>query len=819
MTLNAGLSQEAEYAGSGISHFVEHMLFKGTPKRKPGQIEEEVKSYGGAINGTTGLDNASYYITVPKEYAAKSLELMEDMVFNPAFKNDEVEKERSVILKEIRMNNDDPTRRVMRNLWQIAYIEHPYKMPVIGYEDLFKDIKIEDLVKYHKARYAPNNMVVSIVGDIDKETMLSSIKSTFGKHKRGDSSMVALPLEPQQISSRVLKDYAQINLGYIAMGYHTVELSDSDLYALDVLGIILGDWDGSRLNKKIVKEKELLYNVSSFNYTPRYPGLFIIYGIGDHKNLEKAKKSILEEIELIAKDGIRKPQLDAAKNMVVSSYISSLETTSGLAQAISQGELLVRDPEFFKKYVDDIKSLDEENIKEVAQKYLKQSNLTVSYLYPASAVIDNLVKLGTVRGKKEEKEPQKVILPNGIRLILKEDHRIPKISIVCAFPGGVRVENKTTNGISNLTSAMLLKGTKKKKESMIASSLESQGGSIHSFSGKNSFGLTLSFLSDRKKDTLDILEDVIKNPVFPEEELKKEKKKIFAAIKAENDDIYSMGFLKLKQALFKNHPYRLREIGETNSLRGITRENIKKFYKEFAVSNSMVMSIVGDFDSESMQKELERRFGNIKKTSHQIDVVKPAPLEGAEELNYNMPREQSLVLFGFRGTTLDKSDRFYLAVLSSILSGENGRLYKSVRNKLGLSYALGAFSAPGIDTGYFAAYVATEQKHIKEIKHIISEELRKVRKGEITDEDLALAKASLIGRQKISLQANKAFAYRMGFDELIGTGFDSYQKYPQRIKDITKEDVAGCAKKYIDLENFVSVTVLGKQNEPRPLEE
>ncbi|MBL7156846.1 MAG: insulinase family protein [Candidatus Omnitrophica bacterium] len=810
LTVDAGLSSEGAYGGTGISHFIEHMIFKGTPKRKPGQIEEEVKSYGGVTNASTGLDNTTYYITVPSEYTLEALDLMNDMIFHPAFDNDEIEKERDVILKEIRLNRDDPARRVMRQLWQTAYLEHPYKLPVIGHKNLFMELKRSDLVKYHSTHYTPNNAILTVIGDIDKDKILSEIKSTFAKYARKRSPAIAVSLEPQQNSSRELTGYTQINLGYLAMGYHTVELTNNDLYALDILGIILGDWDNSRLKKRLIKERELLYTVSSFNYTPKYPGLFIIYGVGDPAKLEDSKKKILEEIKKITKEGVEKAELEAAKNMVIASYIDSLETANGLAKSLSQSEFLAGDPAFFEKYVDNTKKVTKESIKRVARKYLNENNLSVSYLFPDYGVSESDA------AEKETKStslPQRVVLPNGISLILKEDHRIPKVALFAAFLGGVRVETRDNNGISNLTSAMLLKGTKKRKEDRIKSALESMGGYISHFSGKNSFGLSIGFLAEDAERALGVLEDVTENATFPELEIKKQKEKIYAAIKRQDDDIYSMGFLKLRKAIFEDYAYGLRAIGERDSVKNITRRDIQDFYEKFCVSNNMVISVVGDFEVKKMRESIENRFSDMRNTPLKIKAEKPIPLSGLKEITYKMPREQSLVVIGFRGTTLASREKYCLQVLGSVLSGENGRLYQSIRNTLGLSYTQGAFSAPGIDTGYVASYVATDRKNLKKATEVLLKELGKIRRGEISEEEVELAKKSLIGRHKISLQTYNALAYTMVLGELYGTGFDDYANFPEYISGITRNDIVKAAEKYIDLKNFATVSVIGKEDE------
>ena len=813
-TIDAGLSSEGDYIGSGISHFIEHMIFKGDPKRKAGDVEEEIKSYGGAMNASTGLDSTNVYITVPKEYAKNALSLMSDIVFNPALDPKELEKEKEVILKEIRLNRDDPTRRIMRDLWRTAYLEHPYKMPVIGFEDLFMALKREDLIKYHSLRYSPENVILAVVGDVDADEMLTAIKSAFGKYQRKGGPLIAVPEEPKQNSPREITDFAEINLGYLTMGYHTVELSSDDLYALDVLGIILGDWDGSRLNKELVKERELLYAVSASNYTPRYPGLFIIYGIGDYKNLEEAEKEILAEINKIVESGVEPAELEAAKNMVIASYINSFETTHGLAQVISQSQFLAGDANFYKNYVKRVKGLDVRVVREAARKYLNENNITVSRLYPKK--FRDEVAEGAYHSSAEttgkNQVPRKIVLSNGIRLVLLEDARIPKISIVCVFPGGVLAETKENNGISNLASAMLLKGTKKRKESEIKSALESLGGGISHFSGNNSFGVSIETLSENWGVALDILEDVIKNPSFPDEELKKEKEKIYAAIKREDDDIYDTGFLRLKKALFGGYPYGLRAIGEVASVENLKRGDLEEFYKRFSSSGGMIISAVGAFPADKIKEDFEKRFSQLKDTSSGFKAPEAPPFDGIKKINFDMPKEQSLIIAGFRGPAIASEDKYRISILSSILSGQNGRLFEAIRNKLGLSYALGIFQTPGINTGYIASYVATDKQKLDKAKEALLRELEAVRRGDISEKELELAKSALIGSHKMSLEVYQSLAYQMALDELYGLGYAHYKDYPAIIEKITLRDVKEAARKYIDLGNYVVLAISGERD-------
>ncbi|MBL7158704.1 MAG: insulinase family protein [Candidatus Omnitrophica bacterium] len=807
LMLAAGLSSEGEYLGTGISHFIEHMAFQGTVKRSSGAVEKEVKSYGGTINASTSLDSVSVYITIPKEHFRKALELVSDIVFNPSYPAKEAQIEKEVILKEIRMQNDDPSWVVMSALWENAFLDHPYQYPIIGYTELFKNITREDLVLYHGRRYFPQNMIVAIAGDVDPKEALDEARSIFGKHARKRAYESVVPVEQAQITPREIINYKDINLGYLAMGFHAVSFSHDDMFALDVLSTILGSGDGSVLNTKIVKEKRLLHAVSAYNYTPKFPGLFIIYGIGDPGKINAAKETMLKTIESVKSEGVSDEELSRARNLAKTAYINSMETTGGLSRAMAQGEFFAGDASFFRKYLDYLDRVDNESIKTVARKYLVESNLTVSHLFPLSFVSPEAAN----KNEKESTHRARLeTLPNGIRVILKEDSKLPKIALVAVLPGGLRAENVTTNGISNLTARMLLKGTSQRSEAEIAPMIESLGGVIQSFSGLNTFGVSAEFLKEDSVLALDIVSDILKNAAFPREELVKEKEKIYAAIKAENDDIYDTAFLKTRTGLFGDYPYGLRAIGEEESVKSLTRENLAAFYKKYCISDHMVIALVGDFRAEKMLHDISELFRDMPRGAVALNV-KPLPtLTGEKEIIQTMKRAQSLAVIGMRGTTLKNSDRYALALLCSVLSGENGRLYESARNRLGLSYTQGAFSVPGVDTGYILAYIATNEKNISIAKEVLLSEFEKIRKGKISANEIKLSKNSLLGRHLMSMERFASLAYIMALDEFYEIGYDNYMQYPSIIKAITDDEALSAARKYLDPKNSVICVIAGQ---------
>ena len=804
--VNVGSASEEEFSASGISHFVEHMLFKGTSKRRVGQIEKEIKSFGGTINGFTSHDYSGYTIAVPKKHVSGVLDILKDALFNSTIDPREMEKERNVILKEIKLNRDNPSKHISRLLWSTAYRSHPYRHPVIGHEDLFKALTREDLLRFYKRRYVPNNMVIALVGDFDAESVYLETKNAFGGIKRGSPVNTQIAEEARQISKRTLVKQDDIKLAYFGIGFRSVDIANKDLFALDVLAIILGQGASSRLNQSLYREKELAYSIGSWNYTPRDPGIFIISGVAEPENVPALLEGVNSQIDKIKNFTVEKKELMKAKNSVLANYISSKQTVSGQAGDLASSELLTGQYDFSKIYVEGIDSVAAEDIKRVASEYLKENFSTVVTLVPKAAA--------TSYKKRDLSQPkyeiQKHELPNGLKVLLREDHRLPLVSIEALFGGGLRTEKADTNGVCNLTAAMLLKGTDSVSEADISNIVESLGGSIGYISGNNSFGIRLGLLSKDAHAGLGLMEEIIFHSTFPKKILEREKDSVLAAIKSEEDDIYKYAMNLFKQNLFENHPYGFRTIGSVDSVAGLKQKDVLGYHKSWCQPNNMVLAVFGDINPEETLAKIRTHFSGIRKGVVPTIPVKKGKGSGPEkEILRSLRKEQSVVMVGFPGTTIHNSDRYALAIISSILSGKDGRLSQQLREKLGLSYALGSFSLPGVDPGYYLFYVGTSPENSQTAKKQILNQIKHLIKKGVTDEELMLAKNGLIGNHKIAHEANSDLAFRTALDELYGLGYDDYLKYDKRIENITREDILKTARKYFGSSQRIIVVVEG----------
>lgn len=802
--IKAGASLEAEYLGSGISHFVEHMVFKGTRTRPAGAIEREAKSYGGFLNGSVSPDMTDFYITVPKEYLSPALALLKDMLLNATFDTTEMEKERGVLLNEMRMNKDEPQTQLVRLLNENAYLRHPYRYPTIGYEGAFSRLTREDLVKYYTRMYVPNRMVVAIVGDVEAADTITKVENEFMDFRPSDYGVIDPgPQEPAQIDARSVEEEKPINLVYIAMGFHSTGLLSEDLFAMDVLAMILGRGDNSRLNTSVLKSKRLVHSIACWNYTPRDPGLFVITAIADKDNIAAAEDAIISEVNKIKRGDVGDRELESAKRMVLGDYIYSLQTIDGQASDISLNYLATGSYDFSRRYVEGIQAVSKFDVRRAADTYLKWDGLTNVKLLPQGAA-----KSGIAASEEPACDVLKMaVLPNGLKIVTREDAKTPTVSITVAVLGGLMIENGSNNGISNLLAEMMLKGTAARSEDKIVGAVEARGGRMGSFSGMNSFGLTMEILKDDLDASLDLLKDILTNSAFPQAQIDKEKILILAGIKEEDDDIFQRGFNAIRKEVFEGSTYAMRYLGNKDTVESIKRYDLLKFYKDYCVASNMVITISGDIRTESVMKSMRERFDTLRSAGSVIAARQPLDMEKMRSENIAMPKDQSLVLMGFKTVGVKSRDRYALDLLTSVLSGYSGRLFSELRDKRSFAYTLGCVQRSALDTGLMVFYVATTKEKVPEVKKALFEQIDAVRQSLVSDDELTLAARELCTNRRLAKQANSFFSATLALDELYGLGYGNLYKYEDEIGEVTKEDLKTVAEKYLNLDAYAEVVI------------
>ncbi len=806
--VKTGSATEGKFLGTGISHFLEHMLFKGTHGRGVGQLAARIQSVGGQINAATGLDYTIYTITVPHQSFDVALDVLSDMLMNSTINAEEVELERNVILNEMRLHNDNPDRKLNEIVFRNTYLRHPYRYPIIGYETLLKGVTQSDLVEYYKEFYSPNNTIISIAGNVEIDRALANVQKAFKDFTRRRLVVRNLPIESQQISSRRYEEEYPTELTRLSISFPSVNLLHHDLYALDVLAEILGQGRSSRLYENLYQRKRLVYSVSASNYTPGDKGIFGIDCLLEEGNVDKVIPLVLDHIEQIKNKGVTQGELNKAKQQVKSGYIFRNQTSASVAHTQAIDEAFSGDHQFSQKYVEAIQQVTNNDIKRVANFYLVETGLTTAILKPEGEHQAKITKQQHVSSHAI----RKYTLDNGLTVLLREDKTFPVVSIRLSVNGGVRQEPAGLSGLSKITAATWIKGTKRYTSSQIALKTENLGLRLSSFSGRNSFGLGMELLSKDLPTALDLLEEFVFDPSFPDDEIVKVKENIRAVIRQREDDIFAFTSLALRETLFHSHPFRLNAEGTLVSIEEIQRNNVIDFYNRFSVPGNMVLSVFGDVNSEEVLANIREKFKSLE--NQEVDLklhAEQSPVKMREKEVF-IDKEQAMVMFGFQGVKVGDPDYYGLEVVTSILgSSFNGRLFTNIRDQLGEAYTLGGQFIPGPDAGLIYFYALTTESQVEEVKELLKKEIKKLHAKRVSDKELNDIKTYLKGSFRAGQETSSSLSFTVSLDELYGLGFENYLQYDSLIDQVTADDVQKLAQRYLNL-NKSAVVVTWPQN-------
>src|SRR5581483_10911759 len=317
----AGSVHEGKWLGAGLSHVLEHMLFKGTTTRPGSRIDQEVQEAGGYMNAYTSFDRTVYHIDVPNTGARTAIDILCDIMQNAALPPDELAREMDVIRREMDMYQDDPGRRSSRRLFETAYTRSPYRFTIIGYPDIFNEVKPETVRGYYEDKYAPNNLFFVVVGDVKTDETVAQIRDAFAKSKARAMPPTVLPEEPRQTAQREVIEEATVELGHTHMSWHIPELRHADVPALDVLAVVLGGGRSSRLYHTVRDTKRLAHSVDAWTYNPGNPGMFGVSLVTDADKFAAARDAALGEIEKIKQRGVTASEVKKAIKQFISATL------------------------------------------------------------------------------------------------------------------------------------------------------------------------------------------------------------------------------------------------------------------------------------------------------------------------------------------------------------------------------------------------------------------------------------------------------------------------------------------------------------------
>ncbi|MGJ8642605.1 MAG: M16 family metallopeptidase [Luteolibacter sp.] len=801
-----GSIHEEKKLGAGLSHFLEHMVFKGTRDFSSEGLAQAVQAGGGHWNAYTTFDRTVYYIDGPSHSLDTFLKCLTGLVFFPLIPEADFENEKDVIRREIDMGLDDPDSASIRLLLSTAFAKDARRQPVIGHRHLFDEIQYTDLTDYHKNRYTPDNTHIVISGDFDADAARAQVIALTADCKNVAGPEPHLQADTPQLGSREAFDTFAIPTSRLCLSWKTPALDHQDAPAYDLLAAILGRGRSSRLHRSLRNDRELALEISAWTWIdPGQQGLFAVSAECQPENRDELKSAILAEINELAASALDE-ELAKAKRQTAASQFRTLTTASGRASDLASNWHEARDLDFTRSHLAAINAVTVADIRRLAQT-LTENKLTFTSLDP-----ENFTPI--VAEKKAATALQGIsthTLSNGLKLALLPDHRVPLIHFQATSRAGLLSETPENNGLNQLFATTLTKGTTTRSADEIALSLESLGANISASTGNNALLVQAAGLAIDTTTILEIFADVIQNPSFPTEAIEREKASQLAALEEALADPLHTCFKAVRNSHYTGQGYGLDSLGTLETLPEIHRIDLAAHHSRHFCSANLTLAIAGDFDPKHILELLEKHFQDLPVGQPWTPPASTRTL--GETLTHTLPKKQAVLAIAYPGADINSREKHALAFINEHSSDMAGPLFGRIREELGLAYRVGATQFLGYDQGLFTFYLATSPEQIELATTELKKEIQKIAEEGIPEETFERVRSTVLSGAALQQQSSASNARHAALDLLFGNPADSHRLLPEIYKTLTLEEVREVAKITFATEPTVSI-VLGENAQP-----
>ncbi len=804
--VKTGSIHEGSHLGAGLSHFLEHMLFKGTARRAGREISAAVQGAGGYINAYTTFDRTVYYIDLPSESVGLAIDILADATLNSTLPLEEVAKERDVILREIAMTRDDADNRLWDTLFSVAFREHPYRQPIIGHQDVFSAVSRDDLAHYYRTRYVPNNLVVVVVGDVDIDAVQAEVAERFGDAPRSRLAPVLVPGEPAQLAPREEHRHEEVEVTRCVLAWPIPGLVHEDAPALDLLATVLGHGDSSLLWREIRDRQGLVHSIDASAWNPGSSGLFCVSFTCDPAKREPARRAVEKLLLDLTRKAPGGPDLRKAMRQMVVGEINTRKTMSGQASRLGVAEVVVGDLDHGRGFFDRLSSLRPADLRLVAARYLAPERQTVVSSNPRGSAPagPRLTAVPAARADFTE-----IRLVNGARVLLQPDHRLPNVHFRVVMEGGPLHESPGLRGATSMLGTLLTKDTRRRSAATVARYVEEAGGAIFPFSGNNSFGFGVEVLPTDVDRALDVLGQGLLEPAFRAGTFAVERDAQVAALQQDEDDVVTFARKRLREKFFGDHPLALDASGDIAGTKALTPAGLAALHRALAVGGNVVVAVAGDFDPATITRELTRVLARLpagQRPAWRLPVVSGFPAQPGD-YTLHLPREQAVVLQGFPGPALNEDDFHVGEVADELFSGMAARLFERVREEKGLAYFVRSGRVTGLESGLFYFVSGTQPGREPEVLAEIDAEVARVAAGGVEAAELGRCIARLKAARRQSMQTNSARAMQAGLNVLQGQPANDWRNYDARVERVTITALAEFARRRLVCDRRVQMVV------------
>lgn len=853
---------------TGISHWVEHMMFKGTPSLGKGEIFRSVSKNGGTLNGFTWIDFTTYFETLPSDRLDLSLRIESDRMVNSTFDPSEVASERTVIISEREGSENFPTFHLDEDVTATAFKVHPYGQGVIGWKCDLQSMTREDLYTWYRNHYAPNNAVVVAVGDFETAALMKKIEELFGPIPAGPPIPAVRSCEPPQEGERRVVVRRPGPTRYFMSVYHAPAADSPDVYPLFVLDAVLsgakplglsggrdtGMGRSSRLYRLLVDTGLCTGAGSSFGLT-KDPYLFeISASLRPDTGLEEVERTIVAEIERIEHDGIRPDELEKAVKQFRAQFTYASEGVTNQAYWLGDLEMVNRYT-MLDDFVERIAAVTAADVLRVAQTYLRPENRTVGWFEPTSpgasaeapiapvqAVrryffhggLGHLPGLGSPPAAASERPSagsgrgaapsgmaasggtalaiQRTRLPNGITILGHERSVNPAVVIRASIQAGAMYDPPGKEGLAYFTARMMQRGTSHHTFQQISELTDKVGASLNVDGQEHSIQVSARCLRDDLDLLVGLLAEVVREPIFPPQEMEKLRGEVLARLREQQDDTRTVAERHFRELAYPaDHPYHRWGMGNDASVASFTRDDLTHFHGRYVQSNRLTVAFAGGVGFEEFVDRISRVFTGWTAVGPSAPVVIPdaAPPNTVIRRDFVVPgKTQSDIALGRPSLRRSNPDFYALSMADLILGGLGlyGRLGTSVRDQQGLAYYVSSDVEATLGPSPWEVRAGVNPTNVERAIESILAEVSRIRTQPVDEDELADGKSYLTGVLPLSVETNAGVARILQSIETYDLGLDYLDRYPGIINALTRDQLLDAAARYFSTDQIVVVT-------------
>lgn len=840
-----------EKAGrTGFAHLFEHMMFEGSEHVGEKAHFKYLEGAGATdINGTTNYDRTNYFETVPSNQLDLALWLESDRMGFLLEKLDRTKltNQRDVVRNELRQDEGQPYDVADEAVGHLLFPKtHPYYGNVIGSHADVEAARLLDVRDFFHQYYTPNNASVAIVGDFDAKTVKEKVAKFFGPIPRGPEVEKPHVVTPPITEQRRATVTDTVQLPRLTVAWLTPEAFHEGDAGADMFMSILGGGKVSRLYQELVYRKQVAQSVQCYNQSLMVTSMAACdITARPGVKLEDLEAAFDQQVEALRTEGPTQAELDRARNQTLTGLISGLQRLGGfggVADMFDRYNQYLHDPGYLPKDVARYEALTPESVKSVGERIFGKNQSVVVYCVPGKKVTEDVprspentdadVKVVPPYSEAFEKAqdwrmtvpkpgpeptlhlpaPETFTAANGMKVYVMESHELPVLSASVVTLAGGEKNPAAKPGLAAYTSRMLTEGTATRSSTQLADDVAQIGASLGSNASMDAASVTISALSNKTTDALELLSDTTLHPAFRPEEVERIRQQRLVAILQEGDQPFLAALRVGDKAVYGDTPYGFRPVGTTESVKATTDGDLKSFWAAHYQPTDSALVLSGDVTLTEAKRLAEKYFGSWKATgeaeSTSTAVTTPAPPE-RKILLVDKPGSPQTTLLAF-GLGVPRNTPDYPAIteMNSILGGLfSSRINMNLREKHGYTY--GAFSVFSYfrDGGpfYTGGQVRTDVT-APAVKELFSE-LDRIHTDPATPEELKLAKdnalRSIPGQYETA--ANQAGLTAELF--VYGLPDDYFQKLPAQYAAVTPEQVAQAATAYIHPDHLVLVAV------------